>query len=300
MAGRFPGGKHTEEKLEVVSSYLRAYTTALRKRFELWYIDGFAGSGDYSLEIADAGLFAEEGGGEGLVTRPGSARLALAVDPPFERFLFIDKKRASVEALEAIRRQNPDRASAIEIKRGDANELVRDTCRTISRRRRDVRAVLFLDPFALSVDWETLVEVGKTKAIDLWYLFPTENIGRLLAGDQTAIAENWEPRLNSVLGGDWWRREFYQEPPRQGSLFEPEPKVENVRVAKDRDIEQAFLKRLAEHMAYVAPNPRRLYRKNRHAFSLIFAVSNPSKNAIALARQVSDHLLSKPLAIKRP
>ncbi|WP_260694696.1 hypothetical protein [Rhizobium laguerreae] len=40
------GGQHTEIKLELVEKYLKAYSTALRQKFNsLWYIDAFAGTG---------------------------------------------------------------------------------------------------------------------------------------------------------------------------------------------------------------------------------------------------------------
>ena len=40
------GGVWTEQKLERVAKYLRAYTTALKNQpFELLYIDAFAGTG---------------------------------------------------------------------------------------------------------------------------------------------------------------------------------------------------------------------------------------------------------------
>ena len=40
------GGPWTEEKLDRVTQYLHAYTTALKKQpFQLMYIDAFAGTG---------------------------------------------------------------------------------------------------------------------------------------------------------------------------------------------------------------------------------------------------------------
>ena len=40
------GGDWTREKLRILEAYLDAYTTALKNtRFNLWYVDPFAGSG---------------------------------------------------------------------------------------------------------------------------------------------------------------------------------------------------------------------------------------------------------------
>jgi hypothetical protein len=46
------GSQATELKLSVVEAYLRAFTTALRRKFpELWYIDAFAGTGERAERI---------------------------------------------------------------------------------------------------------------------------------------------------------------------------------------------------------------------------------------------------------
>ena len=34
------------------------------------------------------------------------------------------------------------------------------------------RAVVFLDPYGAQVDWSTIRDIGETKTIDLWVLFP--------------------------------------------------------------------------------------------------------------------------------
>jgi three-Cys-motif partner protein len=39
---------------------------------------------------------------------------------------------------------------------------------------RSHRAVLFLDPYGMQVEWQTIEAIAKTAAIDLWLLFPKE------------------------------------------------------------------------------------------------------------------------------
>ena len=57
------GGSWTEQKLRMLAAYLAAYATVMKKQpFELWYIDGFAGTGYRELERQggkDAVLFPE-------------------------------------------------------------------------------------------------------------------------------------------------------------------------------------------------------------------------------------------------
>jgi hypothetical protein len=50
MADHKFGGEHTELKISVIEAYLKAYTTALRRKFsELWCIDAFAGTGSRAI-----------------------------------------------------------------------------------------------------------------------------------------------------------------------------------------------------------------------------------------------------------
>jgi three-Cys-motif partner protein len=118
-AHRF-GGFWTEIKLEAVVEYLKMYTTALSPRgFDLWYIDGFAGTGERTQVNFDGGLL-----GEPPKVRvemfAGSARRALDVRPRFRHLVFIEKLRWRCEALERLKRQHPGRD--IRVVRGDAND----------------------------------------------------------------------------------------------------------------------------------------------------------------------------------
>jgi three-Cys-motif partner protein len=116
-AEHFFGGPATELKLSIVEAYLRAFTKALRGKFpELWYVDAFAGTGERTERVAADrfGLVAE-----GIVTRRGSAKIALDVDPPFDRLIFVEQRPRAVEALRELRSQHPKRN--IDVIAGDAN-----------------------------------------------------------------------------------------------------------------------------------------------------------------------------------
>ena len=71
-------GPWTEIKHEIISKYAKAYTTILTKnRLNGIYIDAFAGEVMYQSRTKKE-----------LV--PGSTQLALAVQPPFQHYHFID------------------------------------------------------------------------------------------------------------------------------------------------------------------------------------------------------------------
>lgn len=286
---RFKGGDHTHEKIKTVFAYASFFTSALRSQpFQLSYIDAFAGSGTYSFDAGDAGWLAEFVDEQGIVSKPGSARKVLDIDPAFNEIIYIENDRKSVEALHALKVQFPERN--IRILEEDANEAVQRLCRKTNWRKN--RAVMFLDPFAMTVDFDTLIEIGKTQAIDLWYLFPTNAVNRQLSHNINAIDDGKVNALNRVLGGDWWKAEFYKiERPSTGDLFSNEESEVHKREAGLVKVEQAFIRRLSEHFGYVAPKPRRLYRQGQQLFSLIFAVANKNKIAWGLAKKVTDHIL---------
>src|SRR5688572_8182414 len=139
------GGDWTEEKLEVLAGYLRAYTTALQHQpFELNYIDAFAGTGYRTPAVPGAGpLFpdlAEEAPQRWL---DGSARLALKTSPPFDRYIFIERSAARCEELERMKAEFPFLAPSIEIYAEECNAKIQGLC---NRDWEPRRAVLFLDP----------------------------------------------------------------------------------------------------------------------------------------------------------
>lgn len=290
-SGRFIGGRHTEIKIETIKKYLCAYTRALHEKFELVYIDAFAGSGDYSIDYGDGGLFPEEK--SGLETRPGSARMALEVLPPFERLIFVDKDLGSLRALQKIKETNGGRN--IEIINGDANDIVQRICRTEMwhkvQKKNGTRAIVFLDPFALSVNWETIKAIGQTRAIDLWYLFPIEGIRRLLPHDGDCFDPANIDNLNIVLGKNWWMEEFYSREVEVTNLFGDQELSGKRRLFSSIDIEVAFTQRMRPHFGYVAPRPLQLFRKNSHIFSLFFAVANRSRFATELAERITTNIL---------
>ena len=125
------GGSWTEEKLGVMRSYFALFAQALKKqRFEKWYIDAFAGTGerDEAKRRGSRGrqLFGSDAN-EVAEVKDGSARIALGIDPPFERYIFIDCAKGHIEALKALREEFP--ARTIDVRTGDANQVLKDPSR---------------------------------------------------------------------------------------------------------------------------------------------------------------------------
>ena len=287
-AHRF-GGEWTTAKLEVLKGYLKGYTTALKNtKFRTGYIDAFAGTG-YREGVRDdadnLGLLlsdlAEEEPQELL---DGSARLALKTEPRFDKYIFIERSAKRCADLDALRQEFPDKSDDIEVRQGDANQEIQDLC---DKDWTSHRAVLFLDPYGMQVDWATIEAVAQTKAIDLWLLFPLGiGVNRLLkkSGD---IPDRWRARLNALLGTDDWYDEFYKITTSR-DLFGSEQ--EHVEKATMETIGRYFNDRLRGVFEGVVDQPGVLKNKvNNPLYLLCFAVGNKRGKDIAIS--IADHLL---------
>lgn len=285
------GGDWTSKKLDILERYLQSYTTALKnQRFVTEYIDAFAGTGyreppsKAATSERETLLFPELAANEPQQLLEGSARKALRVEPPFDRYIFIERNRERCAQLERLEVEFESLGHTIEICQGDANEEIRRLC---NRDWRNRRAVLFLDPYGMQVEWATLEAVARTGTIDLWILFPLGiGVNRLLtkSGD---IPNAWRRRLDLLLGTSDWYEEFYKFEP-QPTLFGDE--INRVVKASTEVIGKYFNRRLESIFAGVAPQPKVLRNStNNPLYLLCFAASNHAGKKLAL--RIARHIL---------
>ena len=181
------GGSWTQQKLQVLSKYLRAYRKIFARNeraryFSVTYVDAFAGTGVIPrpeihgafAELIPALELAEE------EFRKGSVRRALEVEPAFHRYLFIEKNPSKCDELSALRDEFPKRR--IDVVNDDANSALLSWCGGLNLKQE--RAVVFLDPFGASVQWKVIEAIAKTNSIDLWILFPYGAVNRMLTRDR--------------------------------------------------------------------------------------------------------------------
>lgn len=282
------GGDWTAEKLERVRKYLVAYATIMRaQNFRFAYIDAFAGTGYNTLKSKPeegASLFPELAGEDAAGFLDGSARIALKVEPRFTEYRFIEKDPKRFAELSKLKDEFPALASDIVLINADSNAYLRDICENRVWERN--RAVLFLDPFGMQVTWDTMTAIAKTKAIDLWILFPLGiGVNRLLRRD-AQISEAWQRRLDDFFGTRDWRSAFYQTSTEQ-SLFGME--AETKKIADFDGIARFFVDRLETIFAGVAKNPLALLNSaNTPLYLLCFAAGNErgAKTAVKIAQDI--------------
>jgi three-Cys-motif partner protein len=291
MTHRF-GGTWTELKLDVIEGYLGFYTLVLKDKpsanspFKLWYVDAFAGSGSRTVEITRGGMF------EGTPTRveelelAGSAKRALSVQPSFHRFVFIEGDGGRFQGLEQLKAEFPTKA--IECREGEANaeisRLFNSPPWSDQRNGRGAhRAVVFLDPYGMSVKWPTLELLAATRSVDVWYLFPLEAVNRQLTGELSRVEEYKQLKLDEIFGTTNWRQELYAQT-RQVGLFDETP-TEATKIVGKAEIEQYVLNRLGSIFSYVSA-PIRLSGTGRgQIFSLICLSNSESPAAVGLIKR---------------
>jgi three-Cys-motif partner protein len=284
------GGGWTTEKLERVRHYLQAYTIALSKQphFTTNYVDAFAGTGYRSKagqqpegDLLIPSLMEEDN----VAFLDGSARIALQVEPPFHRYWFVEREPARAQQLEKLKVEFPLKAQRINIRVEYANGFLVEWSKKTDWR--DNRAVVFLDPYGMQVDWITIEAIAETRAIDLWVLFPLAvAVGRILTKNEPPPAE-WALALTRFFGTDEWLSVFY--PPQTAfTLFGPEET--RARQADFDAIGQFFVNRLKGVFAGVSENPLPLFNsRGVPLYLLCFAVGNPSGRKLAL--RIANHIL---------
>jgi three-Cys-motif partner protein len=288
-AHRF-GGDWTSTKLDVLEKYLSSYTKVLKNQpFRIAYIDAFAGTGYRTLRYDEDAhstelLFPDLAtpGPQDLLD--GSARLALKIEPRFDRYIFIERSPERCRQLENLRQEFPDLSASIRIEQGEANQEIRKLCEKNWRSR---RAVLFLDPYGMQVEWETIAAIAATEAIDLWVLFPLGiGVNRLLTRTGK-IPPEWRARLDALLGTQDWYDEFYRVET-SPTLFGGEE--ERVVKATVETIGRYFNDRLRTVFAGVADEPAVLRNSTSCPLYLFcFAAGNAKGAPIAL--KIANHLL---------
>jgi three-Cys-motif partner protein len=284
------GGNWTTEKLEVLSKYLRAYCKIFKSNknaqyFETIYVDAFAGTGYRRVDTTnDLVLLPDLDQQDTQKYLKGSAVIALECEPSFDQYIFIEHKTVHIAELEQLKIKYPNHA--VTVKQGDATINLRKLIENTSWKKH--RAVVFLDPYGMQVDWSLIEVIAKTQAIDLWLLFPLGmGVNRLLTR-QNEPPQEWADRLTRIFGTDSWRNEFYANRV-QPTLF-GEEEVRSIKTADFDSIGQFMINRLKTIFPGVAPKPLALLNsRGNPLYLLCFAAGNPKGAPTAL--KIAKHLL---------
>ena len=281
------GGLWTKQKLTIIEEYLKCYSIGLKNcKFKKIYIDAFAGSG-----ITELDSLKKEGTNSIFDIYPdldvldkddevgeikGSALISLRYDFDNYYFLELDKKRAS-ELKQRISESYPDKMNKVEIIQGDSNKTLLNLLENIKPTE---RCLMFLDPYALELNWNTLKSIARGVGNDVWYLFPLHALTRVLPKDGSKLNQN-EKLVSKILGTDEWENYLYVTSNQLNFLGEEK---------KDRvpfdNLFPYILERLQSIFPYVADEYTILRNSNNSPlFMLCFMMTNKTKNAQNLAKK---------------
>ena len=150
---------------------------------------------------------------------------------------------------------------------------------------------MFLDPYGMEVNWDTVEAIAATRAIDLWYFFPLMGLYRQAPREIVAIDAIKRTRLNNILGTTDWENAWYGLDRGEVDLFDDAASA--IRTADVNSIEKYVKQRLKTIFKGDVLDPLRI-RNERGAplASLFFAVANPNTRAVKVATDIARYILA--------
>jgi three-Cys-motif partner protein len=188
-----PVGSWSRDKHHFLARYVDMFTSAMKGKFALHYIDLFAGAGIENVK--------------GVGLEWGSPLIAAQAKKPFDFLHLCEEKTENFAALQArvekYRQPNPPQLIC-----GDANKVVGEIALAIPPNK--TLSLAFLDPFGLHLHYETLRRLTSgNKRIDLLIYFPDAvDVDRNIE----LYAKQAQSNLCRVLGTKSWRSRIENQP----------------------------------------------------------------------------------------
>lgn len=290
------GGPWTEEKLDCFEKYVKAYLTIMntyRDKFDwkLIYFDGFAGCGDRERKKAGEDMAFEIFGSEQIEHEDmnvyqGAAERVVRLEQKmrgFDFYYFIDKYEDNITRLELKLSQYDTKGKKIP-RCSDANTQALMLAKTLKEGQGKFKSLCLLDPFGMSIDWNTLVALAG-KSIDLWILVPTGSIiSRLVKNNGELRFPN---KLEEFFGlpEEEIKQRLYVKETKTGLFGEYEEihKVNNI----VQELANLYCEQLGTLFPYVTNDPLVLRnKKNVPIFHFVCASFNMT--AVKIAKQIID------------
>ena len=216
-------GIWSEVKLDIVCEYAVAYSTILSKqRLRHTYVDAFAGSGEHLSRNT----------GEWVA---GSPLNALAVQPPFKEFHFIDMDGSRAAQLKDLAGNRPE----VFTYEGDCNDILPSRIFPRAEYSKYGRALCLLDPYNIDVAWNVVATAGKMATVEIFLNFMIMDMNmNVLWHNPDNVDPSQVARMNRFWGDESWRAVVYES---SGNLFGWEEKV-----GTNEMLVAAYQKRLRE------------------------------------------------------
>jgi len=249
-------GHWSEIKLEIIKDYAGEYSKILsnQKNLNHVYIDAFAGEGMH---------FSRESG----ELIKGSPLVALNIQPPFNKFYFIDVDKHKIEQLKELGRGYNN----VIFINGDCNVILINDVFPKIKFKSYQRGLCLLDPYGLHLNWDVIETAGKQETIEVFINFPVMDMNRnvLWTNPEKVQIANIE-RMNKFWGDETWKKIAYSI---TQDLFGDDILIKR----QARNIALAFRDRLKNKATFkYVPEPIP-FRNTTHGllYYLFFASHNP-------------------------
>ena len=238
-------GAWAEEKLDYLRRYVDVFTTSMRKKWSLYYLDLFAGPGKCQVRETGRVLL-------------GSPLIALTSRYPFTAYYFVDLKQENLDTLRR-RCQSSGLYERVQFVCHDANDaavgIVNDMHGRLS-----ALGLAFLDPEGLELRWETVTTLAQLR-LDLIIHFSQMGLARFMP---VAAQQERETALDLFFGDREWR-----------SIFERSQRREEFYLLGELvEYYQSKLQRLGYQDTNVSFDPVMKNRNDAPLYRLLFASKN--------------------------
>ena len=280
-------GPWAQEKLECLRKYLQAYTTILSN--QQWcrgyfYIDAFAGPGTLRIRrqktddsaqelLLDGSAHAGQDPGKAEYIS-GSPRVALELKNPFTDYIFIEIDGERLRQLKALKQEYESENRRIHLREQDCNDYLRELLG--KNQWTQWRGVVFLDPFGMQVPWDTIVEIGKTKAIEILINFPVGMAIQRLLKKNGQFTPKERSKIDQYFGTAEWYEKLYKH---HDNMF-GEDNITKVQNSGDVLVKW-YCKRLKEAFGHVSTAREIQNTRGKPLYYLIFAGPNETGARIA-------------------
>jgi three-Cys-motif partner protein len=182
-------GGWTEEKYRLIDSYFRQFSTGTKIKWpHRAFIDLYAGAGYSRLRTTGKIL-------------KGSPILAMSVRDSFDQYILCEENDESFNALKT-RIERDHSTKNVRCIAGDCNQKIDEIIGLLPRR--DSLGLCFVDPYNLSIKFETLAKLAERR-LDLLCLLALH----MDANRAYDVYINQESsKVDRFLGSDTWKIEF--------------------------------------------------------------------------------------------
>ena len=283
------GGNWTEQKIDILVEYSKAYLTIMNKyankfNWKLMYFDGFAGSGLIVNKLEDDSgqqlIFDSQDEVEEVII--GAAKRILEIDQPrsFDDYYFVEKDKKNFDRLEE-NTANIYPNKKIHLANTDCNEKMLALRHYLQGEGKDYKVLAYIDPCGMQLNWESL-HVFAHASIDMWVLIPTGmGVNRMLTTNGQ-MSEAWLDRLETFLGMDRNDlKKFFYEENTVLTLFDGEEKVITKRDKAIERSEQLYRMRLGEIFDFVSTSYVLRTKSNTVLYHFLMVSNNATAVNIA-------------------